>query len=110
MADDEAVVLIDGNRQTDFGVPSFTVVHGDAISQSIAAASILAKVTRDRQMEEIAKEYSKAYGHDIVLINKFHPCRHYHCKACTVCNLVKFTAECVLKLMHCKSVFSAAAC
>lgn len=51
------VVLIDGNRQTDFGVPSFTVVHGDAISQSIAAASILAKVTRDRQMEEIAKEY-----------------------------------------------------
>ena len=51
------VVLIDGNRQTDFGVPSFTVVHGDAISQSIAAASILAKVTRDRQMEEIAKKY-----------------------------------------------------
>lgn len=51
------VVLIDGNRQTDFGIPSFTVVHGDAISQSIAAASVLAKVTRDRQMEEIAKKY-----------------------------------------------------
>jgi len=50
-------VLIDGNRQTDFGVPSFTVVHGDALSQSIAAASILAKVTRDRQMEEVAENY-----------------------------------------------------
>ena len=50
-------VLIDGNRQTDFGIPSFTVVHGDALSQSIAAASILAKVTRDRQMEEVAKAH-----------------------------------------------------
>ena len=50
-------VLIDGNRQTDFGIPSFTVVHGDALSRSIAAASILAKVTRDRQMEEVAKAY-----------------------------------------------------
>ncbi|MBR3998181.1 MAG: ribonuclease HII [Clostridia bacterium] len=50
-------VLIDGNRQTDFGVPSFTVVHGDALSQSIAAASILAKVTRDREMTEVAAQY-----------------------------------------------------
>ena len=50
-------VLIDGNRQTDFGVPSFTVVHGDALSQSIAAASILAKVTRDRLMEKIAGDF-----------------------------------------------------
>lgn len=51
------IVLIDGNRQTDFGIPSITVVHGDAVSQSIAAASVLAKVTRDRRMEEIAKKY-----------------------------------------------------
>lgn len=51
------VVLIDGNRQTDFGVPSVTVVHGDAISQSIAAASVLAKVTRDRQMLELDAVY-----------------------------------------------------
>ena len=55
------VVLIDGNRQTDFGVPSVTVVHGDALSPSIAAASILAKVTRDRIMTELDKAYP-GYG------------------------------------------------
>ena len=55
------VVLIDGNRQTDFGVPSVTVVHGDALSPSIAAASILAKVTRDRIMAELDKAYP-GYG------------------------------------------------
>lgn len=55
------VVLIDGNRQTDFGTPSVTVVHGDAISQSIAAASVLAKVTRDRQMLEMDAVYPE-YG------------------------------------------------
>lgn len=58
---DIGVVLIDGNRQTDFGVPSVTVVHGDAISQSIAAASVLAKVTRDRQMMEMDALYPR-YG------------------------------------------------
>ena len=57
-------VLIDGNRQTDFGIPSFTVVHGDAVSQSIAAASVLAKVTRDREMTEIAK-YDPGFGIEI---------------------------------------------
>ncbi len=55
------VVLIDGNRQTDFGTPSVTVVHGDAISQSVAAASVLAKVTRDRQMMEMDALYPQ-YG------------------------------------------------
>ena len=58
------IVLIDGNRQTDFGVPSVTVVHGDATSRSIAAASVLAKVTRDRQMTELAKEYP-GYGIEV---------------------------------------------
>ncbi len=52
-----AAVLIDGNQQADFGVPSFTVVKGDSISQSIAAASVLAKVYRDRLMMKLAKEY-----------------------------------------------------
>ncbi len=56
-----AVVLIDGNQQADFGVPSFTVVKGDSISQSIAAASVLAKVYRDRLMEKLAEEYP-VYG------------------------------------------------
>lgn len=55
------VVLIDGNRVTDFGVPCRCVVKGDGISQSIAAASVLAKVTRDRQLAELDRLYP-AYG------------------------------------------------
>ena len=46
--------LIDGNRATDFGLPVRTVVKGDSLSASIAAASILAKVTRDDIMLEMA--------------------------------------------------------
>lgn len=49
--------LIDGNRAKDFGIPVETVVHGDSLSASIAAASVLAKVTRDDLMLEMAKEY-----------------------------------------------------
>lgn len=55
------IVLVDGNRNTDFGVLSRTVVGGDALSQSVAAASILAKVTRDRIMYELDKLYPE-YG------------------------------------------------
>lgn len=58
------VALIDGNRQKDFGLPVETVVHGDSLSASIAAASILAKVTRDDMMLELAKEYPQ-YGFDV---------------------------------------------
>ncbi len=58
------IVLVDGNRNTDFGTASKTVIHGDAISQSIAAASILAKVTRDREMSELSKKYPE-YRFDI---------------------------------------------
>lgn len=50
-------ILIDGNRNKDFGIPSSTVIHGDSLSASIAAASILAKVTRDDVMMELAKQY-----------------------------------------------------
>lgn len=49
--------LIDGNRAKDFGIPLETVVGGDGLSASIAAASILAKVTRDDYMLEMDKEY-----------------------------------------------------
>ncbi len=49
--------LIDGNIARDFPVPSSPVVHGDAISPSIAAASILAKVTRDRLCIELDAQY-----------------------------------------------------
>ena len=51
------LALIDGNRAIDFGLPVQTVVKGDSLSASIAAASILAKVTRDDYMEEMAKTY-----------------------------------------------------
>ncbi len=51
------VILVDGNRNTDFGIPSVPVVHGDALSLSIAAASVLAKVTRDRLMTELDEKY-----------------------------------------------------
>lgn len=58
------LALIDGNREKDFGIPVKTVVHGDSLSASIAAASILAKVTRDDLMLELAKEYPR-YGFEI---------------------------------------------
>ena len=49
--------LIDGNVTRGFTLPCEAVVHGDAVSPSIAAASILAKVTRDRQCIELDKQY-----------------------------------------------------
>ena len=58
------LALIDGNRAADFGVPTETVVHGDSLSASIAAASVLAKVSRDDYMLEMAKAYPQ-YGFEI---------------------------------------------
>ena len=51
------MVLVDGNVARAFPMATQTVVKGDALSMSIAAASILAKVSRDRVMAELAKEY-----------------------------------------------------
>jgi len=56
--------LIDGNRAKDFGIPLETIVGGDGRSASIAAASVLAKVTRDDYMLEMAKQYPE-YTFDI---------------------------------------------
>ena len=54
--------LVDGNRDPHFeGVPCKTIVGGDGKSASVAAASILAKVTRDRYMEQLAARYPQ-YG------------------------------------------------
>ena len=58
------LVLIDGNRAKDFGIPVQTVIKGDSLSASIAAASILAKVTRDDLMTQAAEEYPQ-YQFDI---------------------------------------------
>ena len=54
-------VLIDGNQMIDIDIKGETVVSGDARSESIAAASILAKVTRDRMLVEYDKKYPE-YG------------------------------------------------
>lgn len=48
---------IDGNKTPDLDIPCEAIVKGDANSMSIAAASILAKVSRDRLMIEYAKQY-----------------------------------------------------
>ncbi len=56
-----SAALIDGNVCRDFPLPAQAVIHGDAISPSIAAASILAKVTRDRQCVELHQKYPQ-YG------------------------------------------------
>ena len=56
--------LIDGNRAKDFGIPVETVVGGDGRSASIAAASVLAKVTRDDYMLKMAEEYP-GYGFEV---------------------------------------------
>ena len=63
------VLLIDALVLKDVDIPQRAIVHGDALSVSIAAASIIAKVTRDREMVEMAKLYpgyafekNKGYG------------------------------------------------
>jgi ribonuclease HII len=62
-------VLTDGNMKIDIAYPQQSVIHGDALSYSIGAASIIAKVHRDHLMDEYAKVYpqyafekNKGYG------------------------------------------------
>ena len=63
------IVLTDGNMTIDISIPQKSVIHGDALSYSIGAASIIAKVYRDKLMDEYAKTYpayafekNKGYG------------------------------------------------
>lgn len=74
--------LIDGNVSRDFQLPAKAVVQGDATSPSIAAASILAKVTRDRLCVELDRAYPmygiakhKGYGTKIHIeaLHKYGP-------------------------------------
>ncbi len=51
------LVLVDGNRKPNTGYEEMTLVKGDAKSISISAASILAKVSRDRYMKDLAERY-----------------------------------------------------
>ena len=50
------IVLVDA-MPLDLDIPSISIVHGDALSISIAAASVLAKVTRDQMMYELDEKY-----------------------------------------------------
>jgi ribonuclease HII len=77
------LALVDGNRMPSLGVDTQTIIKGDALSANIAAASILAKVSRDRLMYEIDKIYPqyqfakhKGYGTalHIEMLKKFGPC------------------------------------
>lgn len=76
------VALIDGNRAPDLEVKTVTVVKGDSLSHSIACASILAKVTRDALMKNVASKYPeyffekhKGYGTalHVEMIRKYGP-------------------------------------
>jgi ribonuclease HII len=58
-----AAVLVDGNQAPSISCPVHCVIKGDSVSVSIAAASIVAKVTRDRTMTELAHRYPE-YGWD----------------------------------------------
>lgn len=77
------MTLIDGNRLPDLKCRMRAVVKGDSLSASIAAASILAKVSRDRYMKKLAEKYPeycfekhKGYGTKLHcgLILKYGPC------------------------------------
>lgn len=58
------LALVDGNRAPGFDIPVKTVVKGDSLSANIAAASILAKVTRDDLMVEMSELYPE-YGFEV---------------------------------------------
>lgn len=75
--------LVDGNRMPHLGVETQLIIKGDALSASIAAASILAKVSRDRLMYEIDSIYPeyqfakhKGYGTALhtKMLKKYGPC------------------------------------
>ena len=61
LGEEPAMVMVDGNRCPKWDRPSIPVVAGDAKCRSIAAASIVAKVTRDRMMAQYAEEHP-GYG------------------------------------------------
>lgn len=78
--------MIDGNRLPDLNIESEFIIKGDAKSMSIACASILAKVSRDRLLYEYAKEYPqyhfekhKGYGTKVHVeaLKEYGPCPYH---------------------------------
>ena len=78
-------VLIDAMK-LDISIPSTSIIKGDALSESIAAASIVAKVTRDHMLEEMDKEFpmydlshNKGYGtkKHLEALKKYGPCKYH---------------------------------
>lgn len=76
-------LLIDGNQLPSFSIPALPLVKGDSLSLSIAAASVIAKVTRDRWMEQLDQKWPqygfakhKGYGtlEHRQAIQKYGPC------------------------------------
>ena len=81
------LILTDCMKMKGYDVPVVDLVHGDALSQTIAAASILAKVSRDRLCEELDKKYpqyhikkNKGYGtkDHLEALKKYGPVKHLH--------------------------------
>lgn len=77
------IALVDGNRKPELGVCTSTIVKGDSLSESIAAASVLAKVSRDRllcEIDEIYPQYGfakhKGYGtrQHVEMLKKYGAC------------------------------------
>ena len=81
------LILTDYMKMTGYSVPVVPLAHGDALSQSIAAASILAKVSRDHWCEQIDEKYpayhikkNKGYGtkDHLEALKEFGPVKHLH--------------------------------
>ena len=81
------LILTDCMKMKGYDVPVIDLVHGDALSQSIAAASILAKVSRDRLCVELDKKYpmynikkNKGYGtkDHLEALKQYGPVKHLH--------------------------------
>ena len=81
------LILTDCMKMKGYDVPVIDLVHGDALSKNIAAASILAKVSRDRLCEELDEKYplynikkNKGYGtkDHLEALKKYGPVKHLH--------------------------------
>ncbi len=90
-------VLIDAMK-LDIDIPNSSIIKGDVLSESIAAASIIAKVTRDRMIDEIDKEYpmydlknNKGYGtkKHLDALNEYGPCKYHRYSYSPVHNSIK---------------------